>query len=138
MTRISHYFGRHDKCEASDCAVAYEDEFGMSMHPKAKKFDPGDWDRGGRCICGDPLPPQREWARAGMDWSNILCSNCGRGYVDEEEFFAIYDPHDPEFAAFQMDDDEWNVRSVKGVAVRWAADRTSAQAWAEALGDPDA
>ena len=29
--------------------------------------------------------------RAGGDWANVLCSACGRGYVNEEDHFSIYD-----------------------------------------------
>lgn len=45
---------------------------------------------------------------AGMDWANILCSACGRGYVDEEDHFAIYDPDD---VARNGGADDWKVKS---------------------------
>lgn len=106
------------------------DDYGIDPHPLGHLLDPGDWDRQGHCICGDQLPAQRDWARAGMDWANILCDNCGRGYVDEEEFFAIYDA---EQAADAGDTSEWKVRSVKGIAMRSGPDESSIRAWAEVL-----
>lgn len=108
IERLLHRFDRHNRCDPDKCDTAsLEEDYGPS-HPKARKFKPGTWDEPGRCICGAPLPPQRLWDRASTDWSNILCSKCGTGYVDEEEFFAIYDP---ERVAEMGGPGEWKVHS---------------------------
>lgn len=78
-----------------------------STHPLADKLKPPTWDEPGECICGLPLPPEKEWDRAGQDWANVLCVACGRGYVNEEDFFAIYDPADVERNGGAND---WKVR----------------------------
>lgn len=63
----------------------------IEAHPLADQFDCPSWTTPGSCICGTELPPRNRWTNAGMDWSNVECSKCGRGYVDEEDFIAIYD-----------------------------------------------
>lgn len=62
-------------------------------HSKADIFDPGTWTEPGRCICGLPLPPQKEWDRAGSDWQTVICEDdgCRTMFIDEDEFFLIYD-----------------------------------------------
>ena len=67
------------------------DEWPVPPHPLAEQFDCPTWKEPGRCICGEPLPPMSKWTDAGSDWSNVECPKCGRGYVDEEDFIAIYD-----------------------------------------------
>lgn len=83
-------------------------DLGYVVHPLGDKLKPPTWDEPGECICGAPLPPEKMWDRAGMDWANILCSACGRGYVDEEDFIAIYDPEDVEAAGGA---DDWKVKT---------------------------
>lgn len=62
-------------------------------HPLAHLLDVGGWNRPGRCICGAPMPPQAQW-HANSEWIHFLCPTCGRQYVDEEQYVAIYDPED--------------------------------------------
>ena len=61
------------------------------LHPLADRFDHGTWDTPGRCICGEPLPAQRDWCDAGRVWAHVQCRACGTQYVDEDEFCVIYD-----------------------------------------------
>lgn len=68
-----------------------EPDFGMPLHPEADKLTVPSWDEPGQCICGHPLPPVQEWNDAHHQWSNITCAECGRCYVEEDEFLAIYD-----------------------------------------------
>ena len=67
------------------------DEDMPPLHPDADRFDPGGWSRPGQCICGAALPPQHAWHDAGRDWQHIRCQECRTLFVDEEDFFAIYD-----------------------------------------------
>ena len=63
----------------------------MPRHPEADKLDVGTWDKPGKCICGKRLPPQKEWRDAGHQWTSVTCAKCGRCYVEEDDFIAIYD-----------------------------------------------
>lgn len=67
------------------------EEFGVRTHELADRMTAPKWNEPGICICGVPLPPMSQWKNAGMDWSSHVCPSCGRGYVDEEDFIAIYD-----------------------------------------------
>lgn len=67
------------------------DEDAPPTHPLAGLFDCPTWDEPGRCICSAELPPMSRWKDAGGQWQNVTCQSCGRGYVDEEDFIAIYD-----------------------------------------------
>lgn len=67
------------------------EEYGVEKHPEADKFDSGTYDEPGKCICGQPLPPQKEWDSAGQQWQSVTCESCGRCYVDEDEYVMIYD-----------------------------------------------
>lgn len=49
------------------------------------------WDLPGLCICGTVAPAEKDWHDAGRDWAWWCCPNCGRGYVDEEDYTAIYE-----------------------------------------------
>lgn len=64
-----------------------------SAHPESHLLVPPTWERFGVCICGAPLVPMAEWCDAGSQWQHVRC-RCGRLYVDEDTFFAIYDPDD--------------------------------------------
>lgn len=73
------------------------EEFGVGTHPEAEKLVVPKWDAPGRCICGAELPPMSKWKNPGGQWSSIECGSCGRGFVDEEDYIAIYDDGlDPE------------------------------------------
>lgn len=72
---------------------------GVPRHPLSERFTCPKWDESGQCICGAVLPPQREWIEAGHQWQRVECPSCGRGYVDEDDYIAIYDEgltHDDE------------------------------------------
>lgn len=69
-------------------------EHGIELHPDADKLDLGSWEEPGHCICGQALPAQKEWHDAGRDWSHVRCIACRTMYVDEGEFFLIYDAGD--------------------------------------------
>jgi len=56
--------------------------------PKTLKMP--TFDKPGTCECGHELPPQSEWNDAGRDWANIECSQCGKYYVDEDVYIAMY------------------------------------------------
>jgi hypothetical protein len=64
---------------------------GVPRHPDADKLDVGTWDKAGHCICGEPLPAQKDWDGQPHPWPSVTCQSCGRCYVDEEDFIAIYD-----------------------------------------------
>lgn len=49
------------------------------------------WNEPNACECGAALLPMKDWDDAGRDWSNTVCSACGRFYVDEEDYIAVYD-----------------------------------------------
>lgn len=60
-------------------------------YPESEKFTSPKREEPGQCICGAVLPPESEWIDAGRDWSHVTCLDCGRAYVDEGDYFAIYD-----------------------------------------------
>ena len=68
-----------------------EDGYERVMTSVTGKFVCPTWKEPGRCVCGKRLPPMSEWKNAGSDWSSVECSYCGRSFVDEEEFIAIYE-----------------------------------------------
>jgi hypothetical protein len=74
--------------------VDIEAEYGIPVHPEGDKFDGGDWEHEGHCICGQVLPPQREWHDAGCQWQHVRCPACRTLFVDEDDFTAIYEPSD--------------------------------------------
>ena len=56
-------------------------------HPDADLFVAPAWDRSGVCICGAWIAPQGEWVNP-----DTTSCGCGRQFVDEENFVAIYGP----------------------------------------------
>lgn len=64
---------------------------GVDRHPLADRFLCPSWDHPGSCICGASLPPMSGWKNPGSVWTSTTCPTCGRCYVDEETFIAIYD-----------------------------------------------
>lgn len=80
-----------EECEA--CADYHLPGECPAAHPLSELFVPPTHDRWGVCICGAPLVPMAEWCDAGSQWQHVRCG-CGRLYVDEDTFFAIYDPDD--------------------------------------------
>jgi hypothetical protein len=105
--RLAHLLGMHGRCDLWNCSKLIEDEYGF-FPIKSRTFKCPGWDTPGRCQCGAPLPSMSKWANAGSPWSNILCSKCGTGYVDEDDFIAIYDPDRVEAMGGV---EEWEVRT---------------------------
>jgi hypothetical protein len=62
-------------------------------HPDADRFEAGeDPDaRCGTCICGEEIPPRRRWHDPVTTWSWVVCMYCRTLFVDEDDFYAIYD-----------------------------------------------
>jgi hypothetical protein len=75
---------------ASDDYDAMADA-GIDRHPDADKFTCPKWSEPGQCICEAELPPQERWRNAGSAWQSVTCQQCGRMYVDEDDYIAIYD-----------------------------------------------
>lgn len=67
-----------------------DEEFGLPLHPEADKLIVHDSEIG-QCICGADIPAMINWKGGGSPWACWDCAECGRGYVEEDEFIAIYD-----------------------------------------------
>lgn len=73
-------------------------------HPLADKMISPKWDTPGRCVCEAVLPQRSEWTDAHHQWANTTCEACGRYFVDEDEFFMIYDLDHPSHPRNDPDD----------------------------------
>jgi hypothetical protein len=66
-------------------------ELDVPRHPLADQFTAPKTDTPGQCVCGAVLAPMREWDDYPHQWAHTTCKQCGRGFVDEDDYIAIYD-----------------------------------------------